>query len=66
MLQIGTIILSSIDYPSQERQIKFIARSIFNRFSLMLEHGFNEYSEENWKFFKEWYHNFYPNRKYYF
>lgn len=36
------------------------------RFELMKKHGHNIYSEDHWKFFMEWYRNYYPKRKFYY
>jgi len=45
---------------------EFAAQVSERRFMLMKKHGFTKYSNEGWKFFKKWYHDFYPQRKLYY
>ncbi len=65
MIQIGTFLIGYPYISSVEQHQKFIDGVKRRRFNLMKKHNHNIYSEEHWEFFLEWYHNFYPNRKYY-
>ena len=50
----------------ESRKLKHFEVCKVRRFDIMKNHNFNVYSEEDWIFFKEWYRNFYPNRKHYY
>ena len=54
-----------ISIPISEKTDLNKTQVIENRISIMKKHKHYMYSEEQWGFFKEWYKNYYPDRKYY-